>query len=154
MDDDLCDPCLAGLLKGLSQEGVALLAPSRGREEIGLLKKDRMDVFRFDEVRYLYCLGGLGIGPQQVLFSEDHVLSVLELIAPDHFARDLFAGHLVVFLVADRGEVLFVEHVEVELLLLAFCREKAYGDIDQTETYASFPDRTGHSSTSLFGCDW
>src|SRR3972149_7016506 len=112
MDDDLCDPCLAGLLKGLSQEGVALLAPSRGREEIGLLKKDGMDVFRFDEVRYLYCLGGLGIGPQQVLF---------------------------------------VEQVEVELLLLAFCREKAYGDIDQTETYASFPDRTGHSSTSLFG---
>ena len=144
-DDHLRDAHLPGLVERLDQKAIGLLCPLLRNEVVRLAEIDRVDLFERDEIADVDRVRELDVEPIEVLVLEWNEPALLDLEpADDLVGVDMLACVLAHLVVADRGQIVLVEEVELQLLGVDR-RVHLHGNADQSERDRSAPDRSRHA---------
>ena len=138
------DRDLVRLLHGAHQQAVGLGGAGAGREVIGVVEVDRVDLVQVHELLDLDRARLLGVQCLELLGLDHHVLVRADLVALD----DVVVGHFLAIrgadaLLLDAHVVAVVELVEAHRL----ARDRAvelHGHVDEPETDGTTPNRPRH----------
>ena len=138
--NDLADPHLPRLAKGLAQECVRSRRAFAGRHVVRRLEVPIVDLRRIDEVEDVYRLRLLKCGGLEIVLGQHDELPLLVLV-PFHelFPADRFPLGLAHAFVADRRFVLGVEQSEPGTVI-AHRAVKLDGNVDEPEADRALPD--------------
>ena len=147
-DHNLRDADFLALCEGIPQKGIGFVPSFLRLQIIGLVEKNRVDLFLSDEVLDFHGLRCFQVDPLKILIFEHDVFPLFVFVTfhnfvPRNFLAVLFGDTLVIH----RTQIAFAQQTKLEFLA-SRSGIKSDWNVNQPETDAAFPDCACH--TQLF----